>query len=37
LKGRLAGYHSIRINKQWRIIFRWEGQDAHQVQITGYH
>ena len=25
LRGRLAGYHSIRINKQWRLIFRWDG------------
>ena len=37
LKGKLAGFHSIRINKQWRIIFRWGGQDAHDVQITDYH
>jgi proteic killer suppression protein len=37
LKGKLAGFHSIRINKQWRIIFRWEGQDARDVQITDYH
>ncbi len=37
LKGKLSGLHSIRINKQWRIIFRWEGQDAHDVQITDYH
>jgi toxin HigB-1 len=36
-KGKLAGFHSIRTNKQWRIIFRWEGQDAHEVQITDYH
>ncbi len=37
LKGKLAGFHSIRINKQWRIVFRWAGQDAHHVQITDYH
>jgi proteic killer suppression protein len=37
LKGKLSGLHSIRINKQWRIIFRWEGQDAHDVKITDYH
>ena len=37
LKGKLAGFHSIRINKQWRIICRWGGQDAHDVQITDYH
>lgn len=37
LKGDLAGFHSIRIDKQWRIIFRWDGQDAHDVQISDYH
>ncbi len=37
LKGKLAGFHSIRINKQWRIVFRWKGQDAHDVEITDYH
>ena len=37
LKGKLVGFHSIRINKQWRIIFRWEGQDAYEVKITDYH
>jgi toxin HigB-1 len=37
LKGKFAGFHSIRINKQWRIIFRWEGQDALDVQIIDYH
>ena len=28
LKGDLKGYHSIRINNQWRIIFRWDASDA---------
>ena len=37
LKGRLAGYHSIRINDQWRIVFRWEGGNAHDVQVLDYH
>lgn len=32
LRCKFAGYHSIRINKQWRIIFRWEGQDAHECK-----
>jgi toxin HigB-1 len=36
LKGNLAGFHSIRINDQWRIIFCWE-QGARQVQIIDYH
>ncbi|MCU0795619.1 MAG: type II toxin-antitoxin system RelE/ParE family toxin [Akkermansiaceae bacterium] len=37
LQGKLAGFHSIRINKQWRIIFQWEGQDDSNVRITDYH
>jgi len=37
LRGALDGFHSIRINKQWRIIFRWEGKDAHDVKIADYH
>lgn len=37
LKGKLTGFHSIRINKQWRIIFQWEGTDASEVKITDYH
>jgi toxin HigB-1 len=36
LKGQLAGHHSIRINDQWRIIFRWR-DGAHEVQIVDYH
>jgi proteic killer suppression protein len=37
LSGNLAGFHSIRINRQWRIIFRWENDNAHDVKITDYH
>ena len=37
LKGDLRGCHSIRINDQWRIVFRWTGGDAHDVRITDYH
>ncbi len=37
LKGRLKGKHSIRINDQYRIVFRFEGRDAHEVEITDYH
>ena len=37
LKGRLHGFHSIRINDQWRIVFRWRGGDAHDVRIADYH
>ena len=37
LKGDRAGQHSIRINDQWRLCFRWEGADAHAVEIVDYH
>jgi len=37
LKGDLAGYHSIRINSRWRIVFRWDSNAAHDVQIVDYH
>lgn len=37
LKGELRGKHSIRINDQWRVVFRWEEGDAHNVEIVDYH
>lgn len=37
LRGDLAGFHSIRINQQWRVVFRWEGNNALDVEITDYH
>jgi len=37
LKGDRAGQHSIRINDQWRICFRWSGGDAHDAEIIDYH
>jgi len=37
LKGDLAGYYSIRINDQWRILFRWHGGNAKDVQVADYH
>lgn len=37
LKGSRRGVHSIRINDQWRIVFRWENGDAHRVSIVDYH
>ncbi|MDP2698451.1 type II toxin-antitoxin system RelE/ParE family toxin [Thalassospira sp.] len=33
LKGRLAGYHSIRINRQWRLIFRWDDKNNEATDI----
>lgn len=37
LKGDRRGQHSIRINDQWRICFRWTGPDAEEVEIVDYH
>ena len=37
LKGDLRQFHSIRINDQWQIIFRWIDGDAHEVAIVDYH
>lgn len=37
LKGDRAGQHSIRINRQWRVCFRWQGGDALDIEIVDYH
>jgi proteic killer suppression protein len=37
LKGDLKGYHSIRVNDQWRLVFRWEDNNAHGVRLIDYH
>lgn len=37
LSGRRLGQHSIRINDQWRICFRWWHGDAYDVEIVDYH
>jgi toxin HigB-1 len=37
LRGGRAGRHSIRINDQWRICFRFADGDAHEVEIVDYH
>ena len=37
LKGGRAGQHSIRVNDQWRICFRWVGGAAEEVEIVDYH
>ena len=37
LKGNRKGQHSIRINDQWRVCFRWTGADAEDVEIVDYH
>jgi len=37
LSGNLSGFYSIRINKQWRIIFKWNNGIASEVEIVDYH
>lgn len=37
LKGALKGKHSIRINDQFRVVFKWKDNDAYEVEITDYH
>ena len=37
LRGDRKGQYSLRINRQWRICFRWQSGDAHDVEITDYH
>ncbi len=37
LRGNLAGRHSIRINDQFRVVFRWKDGNAYEVRITDYH
>jgi proteic killer suppression protein len=37
LKGNLKAFYSIRINNQWRIIFKWNNGNAREVQIIDYH
>jgi len=37
LTGKLKEYHSIRINRQWRIMFIWDNGNANEVEIIDYH
>ena len=37
LKDDRAGQYSVRINRQWRVCFRWEDDDAYEVEIVDYH
>ena len=37
LSGNLKSFYSIRINDQWRIIFKWLQNNAHEVEIIDYH
>lgn len=37
LKGDWAGFYSIRVNSQWRIVFRWSGNHSQDVRLLDYH
>lgn len=37
LHGDLEGFHSIRVNDQWRVVLRWADGDAHDVRVVDYH
>ena len=37
MKGKLRGRYSIRINVQWRLVFKWRNENAYEVQIVDYH
>ena len=37
LKGKRKGQHSIRVNERWRICFRWQEGNAHEVELIDYH
>ncbi|MBM4394392.1 MAG: type II toxin-antitoxin system RelE/ParE family toxin [Deltaproteobacteria bacterium] len=37
LGGNLRGFHSVRVNQQWRLVFRWKGTYAREVRLVDYH
>lgn len=37
LKEECSGFHSVRVNDQWRLVFRWTAGNASDVQIVDYH
>ena len=37
LRGDRVGFHSVRVDVQWRLVFRWENNNAHDVELTDYH
>ena len=37
LSGDLAGFWSVRVNQQWRLVFQWETGNASEVQVMDYH
>jgi len=37
LKGHREGRHALAVNGPWRITFRWDGKDAHELDLEQYH
>ena len=37
LKGKMCGYHSVRVNIRWRVVFRWTSGGPAMVRVTDYH
>jgi len=37
LRGDRKGQHSIRVNRQWRLVFRWRDGAAHDIELVDYH
>lgn len=37
LRGDFAGYHSVRVNQQWRLVFRWVDGEIHDLRLVDYH
>ena len=37
LRGEWRGFHSVRVNEQWRIVFRWSEGQSHDVRLIDYH
>jgi proteic killer suppression protein len=37
LRGHLKDFYSVRVNDQWRIVFRWANGDAYDVTVVDYH
>jgi proteic killer suppression protein len=37
LRGDLRGFHSIRVNDRWRLVFHWRDGNAEKVRLTDYH
>jgi proteic killer suppression protein len=36
LRGHLRGWHSIRVTGKWRLVFRWDGSDAHDIYLDDH-